>query len=240
LFLGSLVDLGILWIAQYQASPQWEFVAIASTLEGLPRFVMAIAFFYAALYLRRSQSLAAYRALGAGVLVLGLAGAGLGLLALMDYLALAGLVEGMPESLTRSSALKAAALGGVFFFLLVPLGFVALRHPRGRGAGGPLRSERAAEASREQGIPVWRHPPQSAAILPSSTLKPMRRGPRGDSRLSVSASSSYSRSISGVTDARTSLSARSKKRIGTSVDSRFSRKAWSPARRTRSSRSAPV
>jgi len=131
LFLWSLVDLGILWIAQYQASPQWEFVAIASTLEGLPRFVMAIAFFYAALYLRRSQSLAAYRALGAGVLVLGLAGAGLGLLALMDYLALAGPVEGMPESLTRSTALKAGALGGVFFVVLVPLGFAGLRHPRG-------------------------------------------------------------------------------------------------------------
>lgn len=130
MFLGTLVDLGILWIAQYQANPQWEFVAIASTLEGLPRIALALAFFYAALYLRRSESLAAYRSLGVGLLLLGLAGTGLGLLALMDYLALANLVQGVPESLIRSTAMKSVALGGIFFVLLVPLGFLGLRRPK--------------------------------------------------------------------------------------------------------------
>src|SRR5690606_20843631 len=81
---------------------------------------------------------------------------------------------------------------------------------------------------------------QSAASRSSPMSNPMRRRPRGDSRFSVSANSSYSRSISGVTDGRVSFSACSKKRIGTSVVSRLSRRAWSPARRTRSSRSAPV
>lgn len=131
LLLGSLVDLGILWIVQYQRNPQWEFVAIASTLEGLPRFAMAFAFFYAALYLRRSVSFAAYRTLGVGVLLLGLVGGGLGVLALMDYLALSKLVAGVPESLVRSTALKAVALGGIFFLLLVPLGILGLRRPKG-------------------------------------------------------------------------------------------------------------
>lgn len=130
LLLGSLVDLGILWIVQHQRNPQWEFVAIASTLEGLPRFAMALAFFYAALYLRRSTSLAAYRTLSAGVLVVGLVGGGLGVLALMDYLALSSMVAGVPESLIRSTALKAVALGGIFLLLLVPLGLLGLRRPK--------------------------------------------------------------------------------------------------------------
>jgi hypothetical protein len=131
---GSLVDLFVLWFLQRQNQPQWEFVAIANTMDSLPRFALAMAFFYLALHLRKATSLWAYRSVAALALLLGLVGGALAALILTDYFVLAEFAraQGGAMAMLKSTTLKAGALGGMFFVLFVPLGFLGMRRPRSR------------------------------------------------------------------------------------------------------------
>lgn len=128
--VGTLLDLAILWIFQRQASPQWEFTALASTSEGLPRLVLAFALIYAALYTRGSTSLLTYRMLGLGLILVGLAGAVVGALMVTDYFVLRGGINPESGQLFHSMVIKTLSLCAMYVFLLVPIGVLGLRRPK--------------------------------------------------------------------------------------------------------------
>lgn len=127
---GTLIDLGILWVLQRQALPQWEFTAVASTAEALPRLTLALGLLAGALFVGRSTSLAAYRAVAAGMVAVALASAALCALMIMDYFALVRMINPEALGIFRSSAFKAVALSGLQLAVLLPLGLLGLRRPR--------------------------------------------------------------------------------------------------------------
>jgi hypothetical protein len=131
-FVGSVIDLVVLWVLQRQSQPEWEFIAITRTVDAYPRFVLAIALLFGALYLSQSTSLLWYRLGAAAMLTLGVAAVFLGILMVMNYFALASLAAGQTDALAmlRSSAFKAVSLSGIFALLLIPLGAMGLRRPR--------------------------------------------------------------------------------------------------------------
>jgi hypothetical protein len=132
LLLGSIIDLGVLWILQFQASPQWEFVATMNTLEAYTRFSIAVALIYAALYMGRSISLWKYRAAAAFMLLLGLAAIVLGLVLVNDYFALGRIAQGQEEATGAMvvTVAKGLLLSGMFAVVFIPLGIMGLRRPR--------------------------------------------------------------------------------------------------------------
>lgn len=131
LLTGSVVDLGILWLLQRQDSPQWEYVAIANTLEAVPLVLIGLALLYAALAFRRVEGMLGYRLLAGAMLLLGLTGAALAALVVTSYLAIVRVVQ-QPEAvlMLQSVALKSVVLGGLYFLVLTPLGALGLRRPR--------------------------------------------------------------------------------------------------------------
>lgn len=131
LVLGTVVDLGVLWLAQHQSNPQWEFVALVRTLDAFPRLALGFALAYVARLLCRSRSKLGHRVLGVLVLLLGLVGAALGVLLLTDYFVLARVVEGANAQLAlRSTVVKGLMLSGLYLVLLTPIGALVLRRPR--------------------------------------------------------------------------------------------------------------
>jgi hypothetical protein len=127
--LGTLLDFVILWTFQRQTVPQWEFTALASLAEGLPRLVLAIALLYAALYTRESTSLLLYRLLALGLIMIGLIGAIAGALMLTDYFVLRRQVNAEVTDLFRSMTFKTLALCAMYVFILLPIGVLGLRRP---------------------------------------------------------------------------------------------------------------
>jgi len=132
LVVGTAFDLGILWLAQRQDTLQWEFVATTNTIEAFARPVIALGLMYAALSLGRIGSLAAYRAMAVFALLLGVGGALLGTLLLLDYLALSGSVNPEGIAVFRSTVAKAGTLALLYFVILVPVGIMGLRRPKNR------------------------------------------------------------------------------------------------------------
>lgn len=131
ILLGSFVDLSVLWVLQRQAQPQWEFVAMANTLEAFPRFLIALAFFFTAQYFVGSRSLLVTRLLGGGLVLLGLVAAALGAILTTAYLALSQVAAQQPqaEAALRSLSFKAVALSTLFFLILTPVGVLVMRKP---------------------------------------------------------------------------------------------------------------
>ena len=132
LVLGTFIDLGVLWIGQRQPSAQWEFVALANTIEGFWALVLAAALSYVAMLVGGSKSAAGYRILGIGVLGIGLAGGGLGLLLASDYLALRPGIPPEGMALLTTTTFKGLGLSALYFLVLTPLGFLGLRLPSNR------------------------------------------------------------------------------------------------------------
>lgn len=129
--VGTALDLAILWVFQRQPGPQWEFSALASTAEGLPRLVLAIALLYGGLYTAASTSLLAYRFLALIAILIALAGAAVGGLMLSDFFVLRRQVSPEGLSIFRSTVLKTLVLCGMYVFVLFPLGVLGLQRPRG-------------------------------------------------------------------------------------------------------------
>lgn len=127
---GTILDIAILWLTQNQGTVQWEFVAVANTIEGLPRFALAGALCFAALNVSESNSLWAFRLLALLSIVVGLGAAGLGGLMATDYLVLRRDIT--PEALPvlKSTVVKSVALAGIFCAVFVPAGILGLRRPR--------------------------------------------------------------------------------------------------------------
>lgn len=125
--LGSLLDLGILWIGQNAGTTQFEFVALTRTVEGFPRLIVATALIYGGLYLGGSASLWAYRLLAIWLLVLGLAAlAVLGLTGL-NYASISGTVAEEGRPLFRTTVIKTGGLSLLYVLSLLPLGFLGFR-----------------------------------------------------------------------------------------------------------------
>jgi hypothetical protein len=130
--IGSLVDLGTLWGLQRQPGPNWEFVAIGSTLDAIPRFGLAFALVAAGLVACAYRGMALYRACGVALLLFGVAAAGLAGMLVTDYFAVVS--NGIPEqavAMVRSTTIKGTLIGGLSFVLYVGVGFLSLRRPAG-------------------------------------------------------------------------------------------------------------
>lgn len=128
--IGSAVDVALLWTVQRQALPQWEFTALASTAEGLPRIVLGIALVFTAMYVRGSTSLLKYRLLGLVLVCLGLAGIVIAGLMVTDFFALRSVVNPEARWLFRSTVLKTLLLCGMYTVLLIPAGVLCMRKPK--------------------------------------------------------------------------------------------------------------
>lgn len=132
LLLGSLVDLIVLWAVQRQTTPQWEFLALLDTVEAIPRMVTGLAFIGGALYFRRTASLLGYRLIALGAVLLGLVGAVVAGMIMIDYLALSRIESAATEGPLQGVALKGIALGVLYLLILTPLGVLGTRWPKQR------------------------------------------------------------------------------------------------------------
>lgn len=135
LLIGSLIDVGVLWILQRQPNPQWEFAAGVRTLDASTRFGSAFGFLYLAAFLSGRASVGLYRVMGAvlilfafGILVVA------GVVA-TDYLALNRMVTDQPEAMAlfRSSTVKSVSVAAVAFILFLTAGIFSVRRPRTGG-----------------------------------------------------------------------------------------------------------
>lgn len=130
--IGSLADLVLLWGMQRRADdPLWEFGALQNTIEGTPRIVLAVAMIWVALHIRGSTSLVTHRLLASIILLLGLVGAAIGAMMVTDYFVLRGNVQGPDQRIFASAVLKALTLSGLHLVVLVPVGVMGMRRPRG-------------------------------------------------------------------------------------------------------------
>lgn len=129
--LGSVVDILLLWTMQRQPEPAYEFASLAATIEGTPRIALAMALIMGGNYIRGSVSLIAQRLCAIVLLVLGLAGAVIGALVLADYFVVRPQVQPAEQRLFLSTVLKALTLAALHVVILVPVGVLGLRRPRG-------------------------------------------------------------------------------------------------------------
>lgn len=129
--IGSVLDVLVLWIFQRQPGPQFEFTALASTAEAMPRLVLACALLFAALYLGRSSSLLWYRVLALLLIVFAMVSVAIGGMMITDYFVLRREINPEAARIFTSSVLKTVALCGLYVVVLVPIGIMGLRRPRG-------------------------------------------------------------------------------------------------------------
>jgi hypothetical protein len=131
MFAGVLIDLGSVWILQRESSPQWEFAAVANTVESVPRAVFGLSFLLLALYLWESTSMVGFRVLGAILVLLGLTSAALGGLATLSYFELSPLVT-QPAIYTamRGVAIKTIGLATLYAVVAIPIGVLCMRRPK--------------------------------------------------------------------------------------------------------------
>lgn len=129
--VGAILDVGILWIFQRQPNnPGFEFTALASTVEGLPRIGLAAAFVALGLWLRGSTSLLSYRLLGITLVVTGFFGAMAAALVLTDWFVIRVNVPPEQQSTIKGVVFKSIALGGLYTLVFIPAGVLSMRRPR--------------------------------------------------------------------------------------------------------------
>lgn len=129
--LGSLADLILLWtVTREPGNAQWEFTALALTIEGTPRIVLAIAMIWVALHIRDGSSLIVQRLFGGFLILLGILGAVIGAMMVGDYFVLRGMIQPAEAKTFASIVLKTLTLSGLHLVLLVPIGVLGVRGPR--------------------------------------------------------------------------------------------------------------
>jgi hypothetical protein len=131
---GRLFDIGVLWVAQRQNSPQWEFMALSNTLDVMPGLVLAVGVAYCALQIMGSTSLVGYRLLAAVMVLLGLGSAAIGAMLATDYFAMVRYADARALGLLKTTAFRGMILSGMFFLLLIPAGVFAFTKPKLDGA----------------------------------------------------------------------------------------------------------
>lgn len=129
--VGAILDVLILWGFQRQPdNPGWEFTALASTVEGLPRIGLAAALIAVALWLRGSTSLLSYRLLGAALVVTGFLGATAAALVVTDWFVVRVNVPPEQQATIKGVVFKSIALGGLYTAVFIPAGVLGMRRPR--------------------------------------------------------------------------------------------------------------
>lgn len=128
--IGSLVDLGVLWVMQRQPGIQWEFVAITRTAEAWPRLVLAVGLVYGGAHLAEVTSGLIYKSLAVVLVALGFGGLLLGAILMLNYLSVEGAASGAAGELVRSAVVKTLLLCALYVVLLVPTGVMGLKSPR--------------------------------------------------------------------------------------------------------------
>jgi hypothetical protein len=129
--IGAILDVAILWIFQRQPNnPGFEFTALASTVEGLPRIGLAAALLAMALWLRGSTSLLSYRLLGAALVVTGFMGAMAAALVVTDWFVIRVNVPPDQQGTILGVVWKSIALGGLYTLVFIPAGVLSMRRPR--------------------------------------------------------------------------------------------------------------
>ena len=130
MLLGVLVDLGVLWLLQREPSPQWEFTAVANTVESVPRLVYGLGFLFVGAHMRGSASVGWYRLLGGSLIAVGVFSIALAIVLVLSYFPLSRMVtEPVVYAMLRSVAIKTLALCGLYTAIAVPFGVLSLRRP---------------------------------------------------------------------------------------------------------------
>lgn len=130
--IGSLADVVLAWVVNVEpGNPNLEFMALATTIEGTPRIVLAIALIWVALYVRGSTSLFTQRFFGVLLILLGIGGAVVGALMISDYFVIRPQVQPGEQKVFASIVFKTLTLSALHFVLLVPVGVLSVRRPRG-------------------------------------------------------------------------------------------------------------
>jgi len=129
--IGSVADLVLLWtVTNDPGNAQWEFTALAVTVEGTPRIVLAIGLIWIALHLRGTVSLIIQRLFGVLLILLGIGGAVIGAMMISDYFVIRGGIAPGEMSTFVSIVLKTLTLSLLHLLLLVPVGVLSVRRPR--------------------------------------------------------------------------------------------------------------
>jgi hypothetical protein len=129
--VGAILDVMILWFFQrVPNNPGWEFTALASTVEGLPRIGLAAGLIALALWLRGSTSLLSYRLLGAALVVTGFLGAMAAALVVTDWFVVRVNIPPEQQATIKGVVFKSIALGGLFTLVFIPAGVLSMRRPR--------------------------------------------------------------------------------------------------------------
>lgn len=122
--IGTLFDLGILWIAQNDGSIQFEFVGLTRTAEAFPRLFVATALVYLGVYLVGTAKPAVYRLLAVWVIGLGLAALALLALLGLNYASISANVTEEGRTAFRTAIVKTGGLGILYVISLLPLGIL--------------------------------------------------------------------------------------------------------------------
>ena len=128
--VASLVDIGVLWLAQRAPNINWEFAALQSTAsDGFFNLTVASGFIFAGLGIRRTSSMAVYRTFAAFLLALAVGAFAVGGFAVTNYFALVS-VAGVDEaalSTVRGAALKVGLISAANCALFMLLGILGFR-----------------------------------------------------------------------------------------------------------------
>lgn len=125
--LGNAVDLGVLWIGQYQDDINWEFVALNNTASALPDIIIAVALIYGGLYVMGSTRVWAYQTLAILFIALAIGSAVVLGLLILNYLSIASQVAVEATQQFRSIVVKTGALSVIYIAFLLPAGILGLR-----------------------------------------------------------------------------------------------------------------
>lgn len=126
LLVAAIIDIAVLWTIQRESNAQAEFAALTTTLDNFSLVVIALAALGGALLLKDS-GVGALRVLGAVCLIAGAVAGFTGVLLLLDFFQVRGLMQGPARPLFLATAVKGLTLAGVYALFLLAAGLRGLR-----------------------------------------------------------------------------------------------------------------
>lgn len=128
LLVAAIVDIAVLWAIQREPNAQADFAAITTTLDNFSLIVIGLASLGGAILLREAGSgTGSLRVLGALCLIAGAVTGLLGILLLLDFFQVRGLMQGPARALFLATTAKGLALAGIYTLFLVAAGVRGLR-----------------------------------------------------------------------------------------------------------------
>ena len=127
LLIGTLIDLGVLWLSQYEDSPQWEFSAIATTLDQYSLILVGLAGVASGLHLRGATGRFARGTVTFLCVLAMVAVIFLGLLLVTNFFAVRLTVEDDDRASLIAAAGKAGVIAAIDTLVLAAAAFRGLR-----------------------------------------------------------------------------------------------------------------